>query len=70
MSCSKVNIKYYLVSSAVFYFLCKVKVLITPYYNYIIQDYNYIIQVVEFLNLDVKSKTNFGGNNEQIFAGF
>jgi len=32
--------------------------------------YNYIIQVVEFLNLDVKSKTNFGGNNEQIFAGF
>jgi hypothetical protein len=63
MSCSKVNIKYYLVSSAVFYFLCKVKVLITP-------SYNYIIQVVEFLNLDVKSRTNFGGNNEQIFAGF
>ena len=63
MSCSKVNIKYYLVSSEVFNFLCKVKVLITPYYNY-------IIQVVEFLNLDVKSKTNFGGNNEQIFAGF
>jgi hypothetical protein len=63
MSCSKVNIKYYLVSSEVFNFLCKVKVLITPYYNY-------IFQVVEFLNLDVKSKTNFGGNNEQIFAGF
>ena len=63
MSCSKLNIKYYLVSSAVFYFLCKVKVLTTP-------SYNYIIQVVEFLNLDVKSKTNFGGNNEQIFAGF
>ena len=63
MSCSKVNIKYYLVSSEVFNFLCKVKVLNTP-------SYNYIIQVVEFLNLDVKSKTNFGGNNEQIFAGF
>mgnify|MGYP006907204713 CR=1 FL=1 len=63
MSCSKVNIKYYLVSSEVFNFLCKVKVLTTP-------SYNYIIQVVEFLNLDVKSKTNFGGNNEQIFAGF
>ena len=63
MSCSKVNIKYYLVSSKIFNFLCKVKVLITPYYNY-------IFQVVEFLNLDVKSKTNFGGNNEQIFAGF
>ena len=63
MSCSKVNIKYYLVSSEVFNFLCKVKVLITP-------SYNYIIQVVEFLNLDVKSRTNFGGNNEQIFAGF
>ena len=63
MSCSKVNIKYYLVSSEVFNFLCKVKVLITPYYNY-------IFQVVEFLNLDVKSKANFGGNNEQIFAGF
>ena len=63
MSCSKVNIKYYLVSSEVFNFLCKVKVLNIP-------SYNYIIQVVEFLNLDVKSKTNFGGNNEQIFAGF
>ena len=63
MSCSKVNIKYYLVASEIFNFLCKVKVLITPYYNY-------IFQVVEFLNLDVKSKTNFGGNNEQIFAGF
>ena len=63
MSCSKVNIKYYLDSSEVFNFLFKVKVLITPYYNY-------IFQVVEFLNLDVKSKTNFGGNNEQIFAGF
>jgi len=63
MSCSKVNIKYYLDLSEVFNFLCKVKVLITPYYNY-------IFQVVEFLNLDVKSKTNFGGNNEQIFAGF
>ena len=63
MSCSKVNIKYYLVSYEVFNFLCQVKVLTTP-------SYNYIIQVVEFLNLDVKSKTNFGGNNEQIFAGF